>query len=151
MISPNLFDFFLKRYFKTLLFFQKSHFMYFEKMSVYPWWWPLHIPGWQQPGLRPRGCPDRPSKCWAPSRAGFRAVSFSEAAWSWGGGGGHSVAVSCGPGQGSRGEHLSVLRTWLVLTPGLPVTWSSTWQPCRSSILLVLQVGKAPAIVHWEG
>ena len=59
-------------------------------------------------------------------------------------------AASCGPGQGSRGEHLSVLRAWLVLTPALPVTWSSTWQPCRSSLLLVLQVGKAPAIVRWE-
>ena len=68
-----------------LLLFQKSHFMYFEKMSVYPWWRPLHIPGWQQPGPRPRGCPDRPSKCWAPSRAGFWAVSFSKAAWSCGG------------------------------------------------------------------
>ena len=97
--------------------------------------------------FRPRSRPDGPSECWAPSRAGFWAVSFSVAAQSWWGQ--RISALSCGPGQ--RREESTCLCWGRGLSSHLgPVLWSSTWQPCPDSVLLVLQVGGVPALVHWE-
>ena len=103
-VPSNLFDLEQKDTFKTLLLFQKCNFMYFEKMSYVsmvtcPCW-----PGQQQPGTRPRGCPDRTSECWAPRRAAFWGIPFSEA------------AQSSGQGQPSQWHScvlLPILQAWL--------------------------------------
>ena len=94
-----------------------------RETSVYPWWRPLLIPGWQPSG--PGAVLMGPSHAELPAGLGSGQSRFL---WQPRAGGDRGSAP-CPMGL-ARGERRApaCAEGWLVLTPG-PVLWSSTWRP----------------------
>lgn len=125
-----------------LLFFQTCHFMYFEKMSSVSM---VTCPCTSQPGssLDPGPGAVLTGLLRAGLPEGLYSVLFSKAARSWGSDSECISALSRGPGQGSRGEGLSMEGVAILtpgpLPPGAPPGSPATAPSCLYSEWEILQ------------